>query len=175
MTRIDVSHAGSLPSPDDLFNYEVIVLQQPSGRSWLNVVRQLQDRGVRVLFEVDDYIQGARKTKSHELSDIYDEKFVQKMELVMRVCDGMIVTTDFLARRYRSFDFNACTALPDGMRTRIQLGLRSTGASANSTGDRPIFWSATWRAPGSSEAEPWATTASGMVRGVLLMAGYSWA
>jgi glycosyltransferase involved in cell wall biosynthesis len=104
-TTIDLMGGlGELPKPEDLFEYDVIVLQQPSGRSWLNVVRELQDRGIRVLFEVDDYIQGARKTKSHELSDIYDEKFVQKMELVMRVCDGMIVTTDFLARRYRSFN-----------------------------------------------------------------------
>src|SRR2546429_7377716 len=32
-----------------------------------------------------------------------------------------------------------CTALPEGMRTRIQDGLRSTGASANCTGERLIL------------------------------------
>ena len=55
---------------------------------WLNVVRDLQAHGVKVLYEIDDYIQGARKTKSHELSDAFDEKVVRDMELVMRVCDG---------------------------------------------------------------------------------------
>lgn len=95
---------GDLPRPEDLFEYEVVVLQQPSGRAWLNVVRELQSRGIRVLYEIDDYIQGARKVKSHELSDVFDEKVVRDMELVMGVCDGVICTTDFLARRYLKFN-----------------------------------------------------------------------
>ena len=37
-------------------------------------MRELQASGVRVLYEIDDYVQGARKTKSHELSDVFDEK-----------------------------------------------------------------------------------------------------
>ena len=105
---------GDTPEPDVLYDYDIVVLQQPAGRGWLNVVRELQANGVRVLYEIDDYIQGARKTKSHELSDVFDEKLVHDMEMVMRVCDGVIVTTGFLARRYRSF--NARTwACPNGI------------------------------------------------------------
>jgi glycosyltransferase involved in cell wall biosynthesis len=95
---------GDLPKPEDLYEYEIVILQQPMGRAWLNVVRDLQGHGVKVLYEIDDYIQSARKTKSHELSDAFDEKVVRDMELVMRVCDGMIVTNAYLARRYRSFN-----------------------------------------------------------------------
>jgi glycosyltransferase involved in cell wall biosynthesis len=92
------------PKPDDLYDYEVIVLQQPRGVVWLNIVRELQSRGIRVLYEIDDYVQSARKTKSHELSGNFDEKTVRDMELVMRVCDGVICTNDFLARRYLKFN-----------------------------------------------------------------------
>src|SRR5690349_2506186 len=95
---------GDAPKPDDLLEYEVVVLQQPSGRGWLEIVRRLQANGARVLYEIDDYVQGARKTKSHELSGMFDEKVVRNMELVMRVCDGIIVTNDWLARRYLKFN-----------------------------------------------------------------------
>src|SRR5690606_24922396 len=54
-----------------------------------------------------------------------------------------------IRRLARSFSLSLATLLPDGMRTRIHDGLRSTGASANCTGDRAILSPATWRAPGS--------------------------
>ena len=44
--------------------------------------------------------------------------------------------------------------------TRITIITASrVGASANCTGERAIFWSATWRTPGSREAAP-STTAN---------------
>jgi len=89
---------------EDFFDYEVVVLQQPRGVGWLQLIRDLQAAGVRVLFEIDDYIQSARKIKSHELAGVYDEKFVERMEMTMRVCDGVICSTPYLARRYRSFN-----------------------------------------------------------------------
>jgi glycosyltransferase involved in cell wall biosynthesis len=95
---------GDMPRPDDLFEYEVVILQQPSGRGWLEIVRRLQANGARVLYEIDDYVHGARKTKSHEFSSLFDEKVLRSMELVMRVCDGVIVTNDWLARRYLKFN-----------------------------------------------------------------------
>src|SRR5690606_37005558 len=52
----------------------------------------------------------------------------------------------------RSFDLSWATALPDGMRTRIHEGLRSTGASANCTGERAILSPATCFTPGCSGA-----------------------
>ncbi len=43
------------------------MIQYANGRSWLKRIRQLQDRGVKVFYEIDDYVQAARKNKSHEL------------------------------------------------------------------------------------------------------------
>src|SRR5690606_11363117 len=65
---------------------------------------------------------------------------------------GQLASSHTVTRRFlRSFDLSAATAPWDGIRTRIQEGLRSTGASTNSTGERPILSPATWRWPGCSE------------------------
>jgi glycosyltransferase involved in cell wall biosynthesis len=103
-----------LPQPSDFHGYEVVVLQQPRGVGWMRLIRELQASGVRVLFEIDDYIQSARKIKTHELSEMYDAEFVSKMEMAMRVTDGIICSTPYIARRYRNF--NARTwACPNGI------------------------------------------------------------
>jgi glycosyltransferase involved in cell wall biosynthesis len=88
----------------DLFEYEVVVAQLPRGVGWLKLIRELQDAGVRVLYEIDDYVQGARKDKRHEMAEIYDADMINQFELPMRVADGVICSTEYLARRYRSFN-----------------------------------------------------------------------
>jgi glycosyltransferase involved in cell wall biosynthesis len=93
-----------VPSVSDLFDYDVVVLQQARGVGWLKLIRELQDAGVRVLYEIDDYIQSARKTKGHELKDLFDADLVARMEMVMRVTDGIICSTPYIARRYRKFN-----------------------------------------------------------------------
>ena len=70
----------------------------------MKLIRELQAAGVTVLYEIDDYVQSARKIKSHELTDIFDADFVREMEMAMRVTDGIVCSTDYLARRYRSFN-----------------------------------------------------------------------
>ncbi|HET6551780.1 MAG TPA: glycosyltransferase [Solirubrobacter sp.] len=92
------------PARAELFDYDVIVVQQPRGREWLKLIRELQAAGVTVLYEIDDYIQGARKTKAHELRDEFNADFVRELEMSMNVCDGIVCSTDYLARRYRSFN-----------------------------------------------------------------------
>jgi glycosyltransferase involved in cell wall biosynthesis len=72
--------------------------------AWVKIIRELQAAGVTVLYEVDDYLQAARKIKSHELSEIFDAAFVKEMELAMGVCDGIICSTDYIARRYRAYN-----------------------------------------------------------------------
>ena len=92
------------PKRDELFDYDVVIIQQPRGVHWVKFIRELQAAGVTVLYEIDDYVQSARKIKSHELTDIFDAEFVGQMELAMRVTDGMVCSTDYLARRYRAFN-----------------------------------------------------------------------
>ena len=57
-----------------------------------------------VLYEIDDYVQAARKSKTHELADKFGAERVKDLEMGMRVADGMICSTAWLARRYRSFN-----------------------------------------------------------------------
>jgi len=97
---------GGAISVEAFRDYEVVVLQQPIGEEWIKVIRSLQSAGVRVLFEVDDYMQAVRKIDSHELKDVFNKEWVRSAELNMRVCDGIICSTDWLARRYRSFNPN---------------------------------------------------------------------
>lgn len=91
------------PQLDMLFDYDVVIVQQPRGRSWMKLIRALQASGTTVLYEIDDYVQGARKDRRHELAKTFSASVVRDMELCMRVCDGIVCSTDYLARRYRAF------------------------------------------------------------------------
>ncbi len=90
----------------NLFEYEVLVLQQPVGVKWIRAIRELQDAGIKVLFEIDDYVRAIRKMEDHDFSGHFGKDQVDAYELSMAVCDGLIVSTEFLARRYRTFNDN---------------------------------------------------------------------
>ena len=81
------------PKLDDLFDYDVVVLQYGSGKHWLKLTRQLQDAGVTVLYEIDDYVHAARKSKTHEMAGAFGADRLRHMEMVMRVADGIICST----------------------------------------------------------------------------------
>ena len=66
---------------------------------------------------------------------------------------GQLASSQTVTSRFsRSLALRVATALPEGMRTRIQDGLRSTGASANCTGERPILSPPSCLAPSCSDA-----------------------
>lgn len=85
-------------------DYKIVILQQPHGTRWLGEIRRLQERGVTVLYEIDDYIHAVRKTPGHLSAKRYSKQFVAEHELCMKACDGIIVSTPFLAERYRKFN-----------------------------------------------------------------------
>lgn len=91
-----------------LFDFEVVVLQQPEG-PWAPMIRKLQANGTTVLFEIDDYVQAVGKIASHEARAYWTKKRVQGLEQNMRLVDGIICSTDYLARRYRAFNPNVWT------------------------------------------------------------------
>lgn len=88
---------------DDLFDYEVVVIQMAEA-GWTPTIRELQAGGATVLVEIDDYFQAVRKLRDHEGSDHWSRKRVEGLERVMRLADGVICSTDFLARRYRALN-----------------------------------------------------------------------
>jgi glycosyltransferase involved in cell wall biosynthesis len=85
-------------------NYEVVVLQQPRGVAWLKQIREWQARGIVVLYEIDDWVRGIRKKDDHDFAAKFDRKVVEDMELCMRAADAMLVSTEWLADRYRSLN-----------------------------------------------------------------------
>jgi glycosyltransferase involved in cell wall biosynthesis len=91
---------------DVLFEYEAIVVQQPRGGAWVNLIRRLQAAGVVVLFEIDDDVHAVGKHPTHEYRTAFNKAVLRDIELAMRACDGLIVSTDFLAQRYRSLNGN---------------------------------------------------------------------
>ena len=88
----------------DFAAYKVVILQQPRGRGWLRLIRQLQAQGTRVLFEIDDYVHAIRKMADHDYTEHFTREDLAALELNMRAADGLIVSTEFLARRYRTFN-----------------------------------------------------------------------
>jgi glycosyltransferase involved in cell wall biosynthesis len=90
----------------DLENYDVVVIQQPSGTGWTGEIRRLQDAGVKVVFEIDDYVHAVRKMADHEFGHHFGKDIVRTYELNMRLADALICSTDFLAERYRAFNPN---------------------------------------------------------------------
>lgn len=101
---------GRVRALEDLFGYDVVVVQQPRGREWVALIRDLQARGTRVLYEIDDLLDAVRKTAGHEHAKAFDRQWVLASEMAMRVCDGVICSTGFLARRYASVnpDVHVC-------------------------------------------------------------------
>jgi glycosyltransferase involved in cell wall biosynthesis len=101
----------------DIAGYDVVVLQQVSCRAWLRAINALQDAGVTVLYEIDDWMHGARKLAGHGHAGHYDRATIEAHELCMRACDGVICSTPWLARRYRSINSRTFTC-----RNGVDLG-----------------------------------------------------
>jgi glycosyltransferase involved in cell wall biosynthesis len=91
---------------DELFGYEAVVVQQPRGAGWLKLIRRLQEAGVLVLFEIDDDIHAVGKNGDSTQRRYYSKAALRQTELNMRASDGLIVSTEFLAQRYRSLNPN---------------------------------------------------------------------
>lgn len=85
-------------------DYDAVVVQQARGHGWFRLIERLQSHGIPVLYEIDDYVHGIRKAKDHDFRDEYPREQVRQMELCMRRADGMIVSTEYLARRYRTYN-----------------------------------------------------------------------
>lgn len=87
-------------------DYKVIILQQVAGKRWLHQINSLKERGLKVLYECDDYLHGVAKQKSHDFAKYYTKGHLAKHEMCMRACDGIICSTDYIARRYAKFNRN---------------------------------------------------------------------
>jgi glycosyltransferase involved in cell wall biosynthesis len=81
-------------------NYEIVVLQQPRGPAWRRLIKGLRSQGIKVVYEIDDYVHGIHEMKDHDFSDHFTPRDVYKMVECMKVCDGIFCSTEFIARQY---------------------------------------------------------------------------
>lgn len=85
-------------------SYDVVVLQQPRGPDWKRLIRKLQAKGVKVVYEIDDYVHGIRKMTDHDFRQGFGKPQLAELEMTMRACDAVICSTEYIAHRYRQFN-----------------------------------------------------------------------
>ena len=95
---IRVGHGRRLGGFDDLFDYEVVVLGQVFQPGWREGIARLQEAGVRVLYEIDDYLPGIRDIRPDDA--VTWEPRIAGAEQAMAACDGLICSTAWLAEVY---------------------------------------------------------------------------
>ncbi len=89
--------------PPNYDSYKIIVLQQAFGAVWANCIRKWRERGIKVLYEIDDYIHGVHKIPGHAGAKAFAKSKLPAYERCMEAADGLICSTDFLAQKYRKF------------------------------------------------------------------------
>lgn len=98
-----VRNATIVPNLED---YKVVILQQPYGQRWFKAINAWRDKGKTVLYEIDDYLDGVHKQSTHDFAKHYSKKVLPAYHLCMRACDGLICSTDYIARRYAKYNPN---------------------------------------------------------------------
>lgn len=93
----------------DIPAYDVVVVQLVSGREWLRAINAWQAAGVTVLYEIDDWMHGVRKLDGHDAQAHFGRAAIEAHDLCMRACDGVICSTEWLARRYRAVNTRTFT------------------------------------------------------------------
>jgi glycosyltransferase involved in cell wall biosynthesis len=91
----------------DLFDYRIIVIQQPASEAWEKVIKGLQAKGVKVIFETDDYLHGVRRQEDHQAKEFYNRKYLRASQACMAAADALIASTEYIRSNYASFNPNA--------------------------------------------------------------------
>jgi len=98
-----VKGTSTMPNFED---YDVVVLQQPRGQGWFRIIKRLQSKGVKVVFEVDDYLHAIHKMPEHDYKEFFSKDELARLELNMRACDALVCSTPYIGRRYHTFNQN---------------------------------------------------------------------
>lgn len=117
--RVVSGTARSLPDPEG----KVVVVQQPSGERWWDYINHMRDRGAKVLYEVDDWLDSVGYV-DHEHADHWTQERVDEHYLCMSACDAIIVSTPWLKESYSyEMGVNFIKSLPIFVcRTGLDLG-----------------------------------------------------
>jgi glycosyltransferase involved in cell wall biosynthesis len=142
--------------PNLLEDYDVVVLQQPAGDGWLKTIEAMQENGVKVIFEIDDYLHGIKDVQGHDFAKGFDAAHLKRIEEAMEACDALIASTPYLKKKYKKLQPNAfvCQNGIDMQRYDFEIPTRDT---------INIGWAG---ATGHIEAvQPWFQMVGGIMRG----------
>ncbi len=107
-----VAHLWQLRSLDALLGARAVVLQRVAYDGWVaQILAQCRARGIPVLYDTDD-LTFLPEVFSWIDSDDFDDPLrvalyrdeMQKQQQVLRSCDGVLVSTEFLAQQVQALD-----------------------------------------------------------------------
>lgn len=84
-------------------DYDVIVMQEVHGEGWLKLIADAQAQGIRVIYEINDYLHGIASLEDHDFSQFYTAERIRQVEECMKAADAVTVTTKYLKTKYRKF------------------------------------------------------------------------
>jgi len=84
-------------------NYDVMVLQEVNGDGWVKLIHDAQERGIRVIYEINDYLHGIPSLKDHQFSEFYTSQRLSEVQECMEAADAVTVTTKYLKKKYQKF------------------------------------------------------------------------
>lgn len=87
--------------PPNLEDYKVVVAQYAAGETWNQRIAWMKSEGIKVVYEIDDYLHGIKDVPEHVHHQYFKRGILRQLEQCMGQADALIVTTKFLAERYR--------------------------------------------------------------------------
>lgn len=87
-------------------HYKIVIMQQVAGELWEQKILDLREQGIRVLYEIDDYLPAIAEARGHLAADKYTQDLCDSHHQCMAVCDGLVTTTEWVADQYRPINPN---------------------------------------------------------------------
>lgn len=94
---------GQSAMPNLLTDYKIVVLQQAAGKGWNQSIEAMREAGVKVIYEIDDYLHGIQHMEDHDFRKHYGKDHLADVEAAMKRCDALIASTEWIRASYRPF------------------------------------------------------------------------
>jgi glycosyltransferase involved in cell wall biosynthesis len=85
-------------------DYKLIICQLAVEEHYVQEIKELRMLGIKVLYDIDDYVFGTGAAKHHvHAKDFAKKKTQDAYKRAMEACDGIICSTPFLAEKYAEY------------------------------------------------------------------------
>ena len=68
---------GNIIKPPVIEDYSNIIIQYAKGDIWVKAVEEWQSKGIKVFYEVDDFIHGVNRIKDHSFKSAFNKKEIK--------------------------------------------------------------------------------------------------